>query len=343
METPGVSDDLLAARLRDDFEIVPARIVPLALGADSDARVYRVESTDGEAYFLKIKLGRGGDDDLGAAVARALLVGGIESVVAPVPTKDGALQLTVDGFALILYPFVEGRAGWDDGLSVRQWTELGSILRRLHGSQLPAELARRLPRETFVPVARWSRVVEGLLANAYRATDGDPARELLALVAARRDEIRGLLGRARELGRRLEDERRPCVLCHGDVHTANVLVERGGGLRVVDWDQPILAPRERDLMFVMGTALHGFRPGSPEEAAFFAGYGAVAADPLALAYYRCEWAVQDLGAFAEVVVARSDHGEGAKLAALGGVESVFAPGGIAEAAHGSEEWLPPSQ
>lgn len=345
METPGLTDAAIAARLREDYGVDPARIVPLALGADADARVARVDTAAGRPYFLKIKvrIGRDGEDDLGGAVARALVDGGLDPVVAPLPTRSGAVRLAVGAYVLILYPFVAGRSGWDEGLSTRQWTEFGGFLRRLHARILPEELVRRLPRESFVPVARWRRVVEGLLTGAYEDTWGEAARELAALVAGRRQEIQGLLRRADTLGRRLQGGELPFGLCHGDIHTANVMVERAGRLRVVDWDQPMLAPKERDLMFVIGTALHGFSPGSPEETAFFAGYGAVAPDPVALAYYRYDWAVQDIGAFAEPVVARDDFGEAAKLAAVQGVRSVFAPGGIADAASRSEDNLPPSR
>lgn len=339
METPGLTDELIAARLRQDYGVRPTRLCPLSLGADSDARVWRVETADEGAYFLKAKIARAGADDLGAAVARALVAAGIDQVVVPLPTKTGALRLPVGGVALTLYPFVEGRTGWDDGLSTDQWSRYGAILRRLHATTLPPDLTRRLPRETFVPVARWSRVVEGLLAGAYPPTGGEAARELAALVAEKHDAIGALLRRARQLGRRLQGGRLPFVLCHGDRHVNNVLLpadpaDPAGGPCLIDWDQPILAPKERDLMFVIGPALNGFPPGSPEEAAFFAGYGVepTEPDPLALAYYRYGWAVEDIGAFAEAVVARPDIDADGQRDALAGVRSVFAPNGIAEAA-----------
>ncbi len=103
----------------------------------------------------------------------------------------------------------------------------------------------------------------------------------------RREEIARITDRCEELGSLLRGNRGSLlqktsplfIPCHADIHTANLLVDPQGGLHIVDWDQPILAPQERDLMFVVGGH-------SPEEAAFFQGYGEVAIDPLALAYYR---------------------------------------------------------
>jgi spectinomycin phosphotransferase len=114
-------------------------------------------------------------------------------------------------------------------------------------------------------------------------------------------------------------------------------------LHVVDWDQPILAPRERDLMFVLGPTFNGVLEGSREAAAFFAGYGDVTPDPVALAYYRYEWAMQDIASFAERVFLRPDLEEESKQAAVRWLRVVFHPRGIAEAAYRSEALLPPGR
>ena len=265
-------------------------------------------------------------------------------VVAPLPTIGHEPWGTVGEFAVLLYPFVEGQSGWDYGLSAEQWREYGAILRRLHATRLPEAVAQTLPRESFVPTARHRAVVEALLAGEHeRGKDGEggeAARQLSALVRERREEFAQILRRADELGQALQDVRHDLVLCHADCHPANVLVGGAGELHVVDWDQPMLAPRERDLMFVLGPTFNGVAEGSPEEAAFFAGYGAVTPDPVALAYYRYEWAMQDIGGFADRVFLLPDMEEGTKLAAMRWLQIVFAPKGIVQAAYQSEKALP---
>ena len=70
----------------------------------------------------------------------------------------------------------------------------------------------------------------------------------------------------------------------------------------------MLAPRERDLMFVDGIA--GGHAADPT--AFFEGYGDVDPDPVVMAYYRIEWAVQDLAEFSASVFLHPDAGEDTK-------------------------------
>ena len=92
------------------------------------------------------------------------------------------------------------------------------------------------------------------------------------------------LHRAERLGRAVAAARPELVLCHADLHLANLLVDAEGRLWVVDWDGLQLAPRERDLLFATG----------PQRARFLEGYGPVTLDRPTVAYYRWEWVVQEL-------------------------------------------------
>ncbi len=145
-----------------------------------------------------------------------------------------------------------------------------------------------------------------------------------------------LLDRAEDLGRRLARAAPPFVLCHADIHTANVLLDADGRVWFVDWDEAVLAPRERDLMFVVG-GISSTLVGPREEALFFRGYGATTVDPLSLAYYRYAWAVGDIGAFGEEVFFRPDLGPETKRAAADLFMGLFRPGEIVALAFASSD------
>jgi spectinomycin phosphotransferase len=70
-------------------------------------------------------------------------------------------------------------------------------------------------------------------------------------------------------------------------------------------------------MFVVGGVVAAAVENKEEEL-FFRGYGKVDIDPVALAYYRYEWVVQDIGDYGERVFLMKDTGEETKKDAVQG-------------------------
>ncbi len=290
------ADEQIIACLQESYGLAVAEIEYLPLGYDSYAGVYRVQA-DGQRYFLKVKADAA--DELSALLPRYLKENGIESVVAPLPTLTQQPWGQVDHFTLILYPFIDGISGDEAGLSDEQWTAFGAFLKQLHATRLPPDLLQRVPQETFVPHPHWMAVIRRLQADiGSRVYDHPIERRLAAYWQDHRHAITAVVDRAERLGRRLQSQSPApaLVLCHADIHTANLLLDGQGRLHVVDWDQPILAPRELDLMFV---TVGAFVKDKRLEELFFRGYGPTDIDPLTMAFYRCERAMEDLAGFAE--------------------------------------------
>lgn len=80
-------------------------------------------------------------------------------------------------------------------------------------------------------------------------------------------------------------------------------------------------------MFVVG-GIGGDRVGQHETTCFFEGYGETVIDPIALAYYRYAWAVQDIAAFGEEKLFLPNLGEDTRREALRWFVGLFSPGGI---------------
>jgi spectinomycin phosphotransferase len=331
-----LADEQLRASLHTRYGLAVTELTFLPLGHDSSAWVYRVRTTDGTSYFLKVR--RRVVNEPRLLVPRYLHDQGVAQVIAPLPTTTQALWTAVDGYALILYPFVEGTSGKDQGMTRSQWIAYGTILRQIHAATLPPDLAQLMPRETFVPEG--AGLVRDLEAHLGGRTFADPTAQALATFwHERRDEIHTLVRRAEELGLRLAERAPAFMLCHADIHTANVLLDAGARVWIVDWDETVLAPKERDLMFVVGGGISDRLVGPREEEWFFQGYGATPLDPLALAYYRYAWAVSDISEFGAQVFFRPDLGEVTKHAAADQFISLFQPGQIVAKAFGS--LLPP--
>jgi spectinomycin phosphotransferase len=334
LDKPRLEDEHIIACLREDYGLAVTRLEFLPLGYDSNAGVYRVRA-DGQDYFLKVKSNP--VSELSVLLPCYLKDQGMEQVVAPLLTTTQDLWSKVDHFTLILYPFIEGESGWKVGLSDRQWVAFGAALKRLHATQLPPDLWNQIPKETFVPHPRWMAIIRRLQAAVGNQIYDNPfERQLAAFWKAHHHEIGTIIDRAEQLGRTLQRRSYECVLCHADIHTANLLVDGRGQFFIVDWDEPVLAPKERDLMFV---TVGGFITEKRTETLFLQGYGATDIDPLVMAYYRYERAMEDLAAFAERVFS-ADASDATRQDSAQWFMAQFGPGSLVEAAHKLDDALP---
>jgi spectinomycin phosphotransferase len=306
LEKPDLPDARIAACLQDEYGLRAAEIAFLPLGADVNTAVYRVVADDATPYFVKL---RGGVfDETSVALPRFLSDQGIAQIIAPLPARTGQLWASLDAFKVVLYPFVEGRNEYEVDLTERQWADFGAALRRIHTVVLPPALMSQIQRETYSP--RWREAVKAFLDHVERDTFDEPvAAKTAALLISYRDVIADLIARAGRLAGALQAQSPEFVLCHSDIHAGNILMTATGALYIVDWDNPILAPKERDLMYVGGGQMAGWRAPQEEEALFYPAYGHTEVDAIALAYYRYERIVQDIAAFCEQLLLTDGGGE----------------------------------
>jgi spectinomycin phosphotransferase len=333
LEQPEVTDGVILDCLRSRWELAPAETTFLPVGY-SETAAYRVVA-GGDAYFLKLR--RGGVAEVSLAVPRFLVGQGVDHVIPPIETRDGSAWVELAGYAATLYPFVAGRNGFEQELSDGQWVDLGRTLEAVHTARPTPALAGLLPREDYVPV--WREKVLGLLARLPGMDPPDAVGARMAeVMTARAGQIRHLVEQADRLARALRDRPPEPVLCHSDVHAGNVLITGADRFYVVDWDEPLLAPKERDLMFI-GAGIGG-RWDQPREAElFYRGYGPADVDPVALAYYRCERIIVDVALFAEKLLL-SGGGGADRARSLRDFTEGFDPGSVVDIAFATADRLP---
>jgi spectinomycin phosphotransferase len=284
-------------------------------------------------YIVKVRPSNA-PRDVAAAVARHLADAGVPGVVAPIPSVSGAVSAASGALSLTVYPFIDGRAGIEMNMSDDSWRALGTFARRLHGTALTADLAAVVPRETYRPpeIETIARVDAALLDSP----PDDPAgRRVGELWRSHRVEILALARRAEALGEALGRRSLTLVTCHADMHTGNVIVDASGSLWIIDWDEVILAPKERDLMFTIGGGISTKLVDPNATARFLEGYGDPVFDEPALAYYRHAWAVQDVGGYAWRVILDRSATEQQRTHAARILVGLFRPGEIVDLAHRS--------
>jgi spectinomycin phosphotransferase len=331
LEPPDIGVAELLHRVRAAFGLPANEAAFLPIGNDSAAWAFRL-SAGGEAWFLKV-VGRP-VDTASLEVPRYLAARGIPHMLVPIPTTAGGSYDPGEPFSLVVYPFVEGEPGGEIGLTTAQYTEWGRVMRRIHDEPIADELVSIMRHERFVPrdAERVPRIGTELASTEPEDRFG---RSLVAFWREHRGEIDRIVERTDALGPLARMRGGDRVICHADIHAWNVLVESSGELVIVDWDETVLAPRERDLMFV-DSRIGGLVNDGP---AFFVGYGQVQIDPLVMAYYRFAWVVEELVDFAGRVLAIPALGDGTRADALGSLGCIFEPGDVVEAAFRADDEL----
>jgi len=184
----------------------------------------------------------------------------------PLASRSGALHEWLGDDLVVVFEYVNGPRV--DPRTLRQEC-IGDLIARLH--QQPP---RPLERETF----RWphARRWPYALARAQQPS-ADPTREgLRRFLRQQQAAHANAWSTFKALGGACRVARFHMVLTHGD-WPFNLLYAADGTIHLVDWDELLLAPPERDTWF------------ATDDADFLRGYRAVRADyapgELATAYY----------------------------------------------------------
>lgn len=335
LEKPDLQDDKIIACLQSEHGLAVAQLEFLPLGADNHSAVYRANTEDGTPYFVKFRLDN--FDAVSVTLPKSLSEQGVTQLIPPLATKTGQLWVELDSFNLILYPFVAGRNGYEVDLSEQNWRDFGATLKRIHSAVIPPAIIRQIQRETYSP--QWRELVRGFLERLEVDVFDDPvAADLATFLQSRLGEILRLVERTEKLAQTLQGQSPEFIVCHSDLHAGNVLIDANGAFYIVDWDNPILAPKERDLMYVGGGLMGEGRTPEEEERLFYETYGQTQVDPVALAYYRYERIVQDIAEFCKEIWLNSGSGED-RAQSLRYLKGIFGANGVLEIAYQSDTAL----
>jgi spectinomycin phosphotransferase len=159
--------------------------------------------------------------------------------------------------------------------------------------------------------------------------------KLLAFIKENEATIYRLVDRAEQLAKHLDHEQLKFVLCHSDIHGGNILIDQNNNIYVVDWDDPIMAPKERDLMFI-GGGIGDVWNKPHEEALFYKGYGKTEVNRTLLTYYRHERIVEDLAIYGENILLETTKDED-RLKMYGHFMSMFGPKRVINIAFETDE------
>lgn len=276
----------------EDFDLRAVEIEEVSGGTDSSAVVWRLVDGSGVAWAAKWTTR---PTRTGTRLVASMASAGIDGTPRVRATADGRRRSRRAGGKLAVTRWSDGEDAATVGLDLEAWRAYGALLADVHTHAFPLPPRRQGARRGIRRRRRRYRSEIRVLYTAA-ATGTDPVLDLWRAARPRVD----LLLRGTELEPSTVAEPVPC---HGDPHLGNVLVEPDGALRLVDWDEAVVGPREIDLHLVEFSVL--FEPTSPEQlAAFRDGYGPVELDECRLVRFACIGALEDLTSTMTTALAR---------------------------------------
>ncbi|HRE32624.1 MAG TPA: aminoglycoside phosphotransferase family protein [Candidatus Berkiella sp.] len=330
---PDLEDEKIFFCLEKEYRLKAETITFLPLGADPNTAVYQVITNNKKHYFLKLRFGE--LNEAAVRIPKYLADLGFEQVISPLATISGELWANLAPFKVILSPFVEGLNAIERNLTDKQWIEFGTTLKKFHTTVIPTSIRNNIPKEVYSP--SWRKIVKAFLARIEVEVFQDPVAIKMALyLKSKSEEILKLIERTENLARMLQNQPLQYILCHADIHGWNLLIANTGKLYIVDWDTLLFAPKERDLMFIgAGLGDSGQMP-HDEEALFYQGYGETNINRLAIAYYRYERIIEDIGVYCEQIFLSNEGGED-RLQSFKYLQSHFQPNGTLERAYQADK------
>jgi spectinomycin phosphotransferase len=330
-------DPLLDKRIIDclntDYAIEVAMLTFLPLGADMNASAYKAETRSKSSYFIKLKCRH--HPDISTIILDLLHNAGIQQIILPFKTHHGHSTQSIDDFTLTVFPFIRGQNGFCRGLTDDQWIMLGKVMRQIHEIDVPPPVQAMIQREIFSP--KWREAVRSLLIHIELEPNKDQiALKLVTFMKKHIATIHRLIDQAEQLSQKVKDESFEFVLCHADIHGGNVLIDSNDSLYVVDWDKPMMAPKERDLMFIGGGVANVWnRP--DEEKLFYEGYKKTEVNRTLLAYYRHERIIEDIALFGQQLLLTSVGSRQERVESYKHFIAQFEPQGVVEIAFNTSE------
>jgi spectinomycin phosphotransferase len=276
--------------IEKEYNIKISQKEQLYTGADKDTFAFKINTENNSCYFMKIRTGH--FIETSVTIPYLLSKTFEKNIIRPIKTIKGHLFLGLEDCTIILYPFIQGKSGWELPLSENQWMEFGILLHKIHNIILLPEEIPDIPGESYTDTWRTKLKDNMNTINAIQEKDA-----FTKLLYGKKEVIGNIIDRVETMAEKIKKRTPKKCLCHGDIHAGNVLITDKKVFYIVDWDTILQAPKERDLMFIGGGIGNKWNK-AEEENNFYRGYhGRETIDPILMIYYRYERIIQDLAEY----------------------------------------------
>ena len=173
-------------------------------------------------------------------VLNELRLQGLERVNYPIPTKRGKLYLKENGALIVLFNYIDAKQSEN-----YDFYSLGKLIATVH--DMASKVSLPVAKEGFV--YQYAGTFEKQFNDIITSTSSDEIAQLLkALLTKYLEEINHDYTNFMQLCQVLKTKEFAMVITHGDPG-GNILAKSPTELYLIDWDNILLAPPERDTWF----------------------------------------------------------------------------------------------
>src|SRR2546425_7084153 len=210
-------------------------------------RAYIVESSKHANFFLKIYSDNKIPDSAFRFAHDLYAKAGITNIAHPIPTSQGQIRIQIGDFQVTLFNWISGRTAQEHKLTDRQLERLGGLLAKIHQSK--TTIGEYPLKENFaIPFKdRFLAILDAMSKTTGNSTEYKTKLNLF--LEPHRQKFMSELETLEKLQRKVKTMDLELVNCHGEPSPGNVLASDDGEVHLVDWDDPIFAPKEKDLLF----------------------------------------------------------------------------------------------
>lgn len=235
--------EVVTRMLRDYWELPPTDVAYEAAGHGSHN--WTATATTDAKWFIKADRGTSTTRTAAYLTAANLRDNGLDFVHAAIPDRCGELRRRVGAWEMSVFPFINGRN--PDFTNTTERAQIAEVIGELH-RHLPIP-ATALRWTAGVGQSELIHLLDLELDQPW--THGPYAARAQALVRDNLSGIRELLSLHHQLTDRLHQSDRPWVITHGEPHGGNTMIDNLGQVHLIDCDDLMLSPAERDLWLLL--------------------------------------------------------------------------------------------
>ncbi len=282
---PNIDKSLFQLKIEDNYGFMVSRLTFIKGGEASWG--YKVETIEEALYFCKIHNGLMEYEKRFELTYKLFNDAGIKNITHPIKTKNNGLIFLLDKYPVALFNFIEGSNSNDQPLTEKQRFALGKLLGTIH--QANKVIGDYSIKEDF-KYGNIDRLLETLnKIDTYLKDSSVYKSKTAKLLLENKDKILIRIKELEELGDKLRSQNIDFVICHSEPHAWNTMIDKTGEVYLIDWDDSLYAPKEKDLNMIKDdqVKLDGYK----------SVVGNFEINQEIIHYYQMEWNISEIDAW----------------------------------------------